>query len=69
MLNGRQIADLVQEQGATVGHLETADAVGLGIGKRTLDVAKELAFENSLGQPAGVDRHQSLGGTGGDRVK
>ncbi len=52
------VGDFVEEEGAAVGHLEPADAVGLGVGECALDVAEELAGEDAVGQPADVDRDQ-----------
>ena len=39
------IANFIQKQGPAVGQFKAADSIGPGIGKRTLDVAKEFAQE------------------------
>ena len=39
------VADLVQQQGAAVGQLEAADAVGARVGEGALHVAEHLALE------------------------
>ena len=57
----RDVGDLVQKQRAAIGQLKAAHAIGLGVGERALDVPEQFAFENSLGQPAGVHRHHGLG--------
>jgi len=59
----RHVRDLVEEQCPTVGELEPSDAVALRVGERPLDVAEELALEDAIRQPTGVDGHQSLAGT------
>ena len=41
----RDIADLVQEQGAAGGGAEEADAVCFGVGEGTAAMAEQLAFE------------------------
>ena len=56
----RHVGDLVEEEGAAVGHLEASDAVALGVGEGALDVAEELALEDALGEAAGVDGDQRL---------
>ena len=49
------VADLVQEERAAVGLLEPPDAVAVGPGERTLDVAEQLAFEQALRQGGAVE--------------
>src|SRR3982074_2364977 len=39
------VADLVQEDGSTVGQFEAADTIGTGVGERTFHVPEELAFK------------------------
>ena len=53
-----QLADLVEEERAAVGHLEQSDAMLVGPGKRPLAVTEQLAFDQVLRQGAAVDRHQ-----------
>ena len=65
----RDVGDLVEEQRAAVGHFEAADAVALGVGERALDVAEQLAFEDALGQAAGVHRDQRTRGAQRDGVQ
>src|SRR5436305_3739484 len=57
LLGERDVGDLVEEEGAAVGQLEAAHAVGLGVGEGAAHVAKELALEHRLRQPAGVHSH------------
>ena len=54
----RHVADFIEEQGAAVGQLETADAVGMGPGEGALAVAEQLALQQFLGDGATVDRHE-----------
>ena len=55
-LHGRRnVADLVQEDGAAVGLLETAGLVGDGTGEGPLDVAEQFAFQQGLRQGRTVD--------------
>ena len=44
----RHVRDLVEEECASVGHLESADAVGLGIGEGAFDMTEELALEDAF---------------------
>ena len=53
-----QLADLVQEERAAVGHLEQPDAMLVGPGERPLAMAEQLAFDQVLRQGAAIDRHQ-----------
>src|SRR4051794_12697891 len=57
-----ELADLVEEERAAVGHLEQPLAVGVGPGERTATVAEELALHEVLGQGAAVDRDERLAG-------
>ena len=52
----RDVGDFVEKEGSSVGKFEPADAVGFGIGEGAFDVAEQLAFEDALGKPAGIDR-------------
>ena len=65
----RDVGDFVQEERAAVGHFEAAHAVGLGVGERALDVAEQLAFEDALGEAAGVDGDQRARGAQRDGVQ
>src|ERR1700722_16072050 len=47
---GRHIADFIEEDGALVGGLEQADLVLGSSGKSAAFIAKELTFEEILGQ-------------------
>src|SRR5512139_1909327 len=59
---GPELADLVEEERASVGELEPA-ALALGrAGERALLVAEQLALEQLLAQRRAVDRHERLGG-------
>ena len=57
----RQLADLVEEQGAAVGRLEQAFLVGAGAGEAALAVAEELALHQLGRDRAAVDRHERPG--------
>ena len=65
----RDVGDFVQEEGAAVGHFEAAHAVALGVGEGALDVAEQLAFEDALGQTAGIHGDERAGGAQGDGVQ
>ena len=56
LLTQRDVGDLVEEQGAAVGHLEPADAILPGVGERALHVSEQLALEHAFRHAAGVDR-------------
>ena len=58
----RQVADLVEEQGAPGGDLEAAGAVAAGVGEGPLDVAEQLALEQGFAQGAHVDGDEDLAG-------
>jgi hypothetical protein len=55
LLLRRDVGDFIEKKRSTVGELEAADAIGLGIGECTAHVSEELALENAFGKPAGVD--------------
>ncbi len=55
LLAERHVGDLVEEQRAAIGHLESPDAILLGVGEGALHVAEELALEHPFGHAAGVD--------------
>ena len=53
---GRQLADLIQKQGAVVGELDLADlAGGGGAGERALLVAEQLGFDEVFMEDRAVD--------------
>src|SRR5204862_2480674 len=52
----RQLADLVEEQGALVGELEAAELLLGGAGERALLVTEQLALDQRLGERRAVDR-------------
>ncbi len=54
----RHVADLVEEQGAAVGQLKAANAVGVRAGEGALAVTEQLAFEQFFGNGAAIDRHK-----------
>ena len=54
----RDVADLVEEDGAAVGGLEQPLLVGHGAGEGALDVAEELALEQVGRHRARVDGHE-----------
>jgi len=51
----RQVTDLIQEQSATLGALESADSRSLGSGEGPSLVSEELALQKSGGECRGVD--------------
>ena len=51
----RQIADFIEHQGAAVGGLDLADGGLAGPGERAALIAKQLAFEQRLGDRCAVD--------------
>ena len=57
---GRDVADLVEENRAAVGHLELAALLLAGAGEGAFFVAEQLAFEQRLGQRRAGDRHERL---------
>ena len=57
----RHVADFVEKEGAAVGELELADAIGRGVGEGALDVAEQLAFEDVLAERRAVERDERLG--------
>src|SRR5690606_29100975 len=54
----RDLADLVQEDGAAVGELEAAYTVPMRAGERALHVPEELALEQLVGDRRAVDLHE-----------
>src|SRR5262249_11652264 len=61
---GRDVADLVEEEGAAVGHLETADLVAMRPRKSTLDMSEEFTLQQPRRQGGAVDLHERLAGAG-----
>src|SRR5262249_33489765 len=57
-----QLADLVEEQRAAVGHLEQPLVIAVGPGEGALAVAEQLALDEVLRQRPAVDRHERPGG-------
>jgi len=57
----RQLADLVEEEGAARRLLEEAAPVRVGVGEGALLVPEELGFEQVLGDGAAVDRDERTG--------
>ena len=56
----RKVGDLVQEEGAALGHLESANSVRLRVRKRALNMAEHFAFKDAFGEPADVDGDHRL---------
>ena len=52
---GRHVSNLVEEQRAAVGLLETAEAPGLGAGECAAFVAEQLGFQQLAGNRRGVE--------------
>src|SRR5262249_38307141 len=62
----RHLADLVEEEGPSVGRAEEAVAILGGVGEGALDVSEELVLEEGLWDGAAVDDHEgALGARGG----
>src|SRR5205809_2315644 len=54
----RQVADLVEEDGAAVGELKSSDLALYGAGERALLVPEQLAFHQAGGDRPAVHRHE-----------
>ena len=54
----RQIADLIEEQGAAVRRLQPADAIAARIGEGALHMAEQFRFEEIFGDRAEIDRDE-----------
>src|SRR5262249_5208985 len=65
----RQLADLVEEQRASVRALERADVLLLGAGERAALVAEQLARDERWRERAAVDRDERLGGARSEIVE
>ena len=57
----RDVADLVEEQRAAVGLLETALALADGPGERAFLVAEQLTFQKGFREGGAVDGHELAG--------
>src|SRR5207253_297533 len=64
----RQIADLVEEQGAAFGCPEGSDGALHGPGEGAALVAEQLGFGDLGGDGAGVDRHEGASRARGEVV-
>ena len=67
-MSGRQVADLVEEDRASVRDLEAADAALEGARERTALVAEELALDERAGERGAVDRDERTVAAGAARV-
>src|SRR5262245_23600488 len=56
----RQLAHLVEEEGAALGQLKAAEALRHGAGKGAFLMAEEFAFEQAGGDGGTVERHEGL---------
>ncbi len=63
LLGNRDIGDLIEEQSAAIGQLETPDAIGLGIGERTAHMAEHLGLEHTFGNATHIDLDETRLGT------
>ena len=59
----RDVGDFIEKERAAIGHFEAAHAVDLGVGEGAFHVAEQLAFENALGEPAGIHGDQGPRGS------
>lgn len=59
----RKVADLIQEQGSTIGLREQARAIPSSIRERTPNMPEQLALEQRLGHRCAVHRHEGLSRT------
>ena len=55
---GREVADLVEEDGPVVGHLELAGLARGGAGERAALVPEQLGLEQGLDDGRAVDAHE-----------
>src|SRR3954451_8208063 len=58
------LSDFVKKDGAVGGHFEQAPPILVGAGEAAADVAKELRFEQRLGDASAVQGHHRLLTTG-----
>ncbi len=63
------ITDLIEEDRSAICQFESAHAIDAGIRECSLDVAEELALENSLRQGAGIHCNQRAGRTPGESME
>lgn len=61
---GGDVADFVEEDGAALGMLEEAGAVGVGTGEGTADVAEEFAFHQLRAEGGQVNGNEWFAGAG-----
>jgi hypothetical protein len=64
----RELADLVEEEGAAVGRLDQAVLVGVRAGERALDVAEQLRADQVGRDRRAVDHGQGVAGAVADPV-
>ena len=67
-MSGREVADLVEEDRASVRDLEAADAALEGARERAALVAEELALDERAGERGAVDRDERTVAAGAARV-
>ena len=65
----RQVADLVEEQGAAVRGFDLAECLLHGTGESPLLVAEQLALEQGIGDRRTVDGHEALTRTRRQRMQ
>ena len=65
----RQLADLVEEQGAAVGRAEVAERVLAGVGEGAAHVAEELRFGQRLDQVGAVEGDERAAGRSAERMQ
>src|SRR5205085_5594816 len=53
-----QLADLVEEKRAAVGHLEQSLVIAIRARERSLAMAEQFTLDKMIGQGAAVDRHK-----------
>jgi len=58
------VADLIEENRAPMGHLETSDPPNFGVGKRAGFVAEEFAFQQLFGDGRAINNDERLGVAG-----
>ena len=66
---GRQVANLVQEQGAAIGLFHTPLLCGGGAGEGSLFMTEEFALEQGFRNAAHVNGHHSLAVSGGKAMQ
>ena len=63
------VRDFVEKERAAIGELEAPDTVGLSVGIGAFHMTKELALENTFGQPADVHGDHRPTAARGHRVQ